>query len=62
MVCPACGKQYTIFILDTFIREKMAAREHLRKGKQSCNPALDITLKNEIQKHFKELKSRYFRE
>ncbi len=62
MACPVCNKRYTIFISDRSIREKMAARESLREKNRSCNPALDITLKTEIQQHLKELKKRYFRE
>lgn len=56
MTCPACNKRYTIIILDNFIRERMAAREHC------LNPKIDSILKNEMQKHLKELKSRYSRE
>lgn len=61
-VCPECGARYTIFISDSFMQQKIAARKRLKRMPMQYNPALDAGLVKEMQKHFKKLKIRYGRE
>lgn len=61
-VCPECGQRYTIFISDQFMQQKIAARKRLKRMSYNYNPALDAALVKEMQKHFKELKTKYGRE
>lgn len=61
-VCPECGRHYTVFISDPFMRQKIAARKRLKRMPMNYNPALDAALVKEMQKHFKKLKRKYGRE
>ena len=60
-VCSGCGRHYTVFITDQFMRQKIAARKRLKKMPMQYNPALDNALVREMQKHFKKLRKRYDR-
>ncbi len=60
-VCPGCGAHYTIFILDRFMRQKIAARKRLKKNPLHYNPVIDDALVKQMQKHFAKLKDRYGR-
>lgn len=61
-LCPECGKRYTIFISDQFMKQKIAARKRLKRMPYNYNPALDAALVKEMQKHFKKLKAKYGKE
>lgn len=60
-VCPKCDQRYTIFISDSFMRQKIKARMRLKKNPKLYNPELDASLVREMQKHFEELKIKYGR-
>lgn len=61
-VCLECGQQYTVFISDQFMRQKIVARKRLKKKPLLYNPAADTALVKEMQRHFKELKAKYGRD
>lgn len=60
-ICPECGQRYTSFISDQFMRQKIAARQRLKRMPRNYNPALDEALVKEMQEHFKKLKMKYNR-
>lgn len=60
-ICPECGRNYTIFISDSFMRRKIASVKKLKR-KPMQNPVLVTALQNEMQNHFKKLKVKYNRE
>lgn len=56
--CPKCGKHYRIFIHDEYIRQRINARENMRKGK-GYNKAYDERLMYEIDERYKKLNIQY---